>query len=225
MSISFKDGWRGLWKSLHVAGGMYALVFVLAMSLTGLTWSFNWYRTAFYAVCGVEHTPRNFGGSTNEKSVERGHGDESRGNHRGGRRGGNREERGDGSRHHSEFGRWQQVYDELKAQNPDAPQITVGAETASVTLGVTGNGRASDKYEFNRRSGEITPVTKYADSAPADKLRGWIYAVHTGSWGGMLTRILWQLGALLGASLPLTGYYIWIKHLHNPKKNAKIQNN
>ena len=115
------------------------------------------------------------------------------------------------------------MYDELKAQNPDAPQITVGAETASVTLGVTGNGRASDKYEFNRRSGEVTPVSKYADSVPADKLRGWIYAVHTGSWGGMLTRILWLLGALLGASLPLTGYYIWIKHLRHPKKHAKIR--
>ena len=222
MSISFRDGWRGLWKSLHVAGGMYALIFVLAMSLTGLTWSFNWYRTAFYAVCGVEHTARNLGGSTNEKSVERGHGNESRGNHRGGRRGEHGEGRGEGRRHHSEFGRWQQVYDELKAQNPDAPQITVGAETASVTLGVTGNGRASDKYEFNRRSGEITPVTKYADSVPADKLRGWIYAVHTGSWGGMLTRILWLLGALLGASLPLTGYYIWIKHLRKKKPHVHI---
>ena len=236
MTISFKDGWRGLWKSLHVAGGMYALVFVLAMSLTGLTWSFNWYRTAFYAVCGVEHTPRNLGASTNEKSSERVNGSEGRGNHRGGRQGehgeGRREHgerrgegRGEGRRHHSEFGRWQQVYDELKAQNPDAPQITIGAETASVALGVTGNGRASDKYEFNRRSGEITPVTKYADSLPADKLRGWIYAIHTGSWGGILTRILWLLGALLGASLPLTGYYIWIKHLLHPKKNAKIQKN
>ena len=213
MTISFKDGWRGFWKSLHVAGGMYALVFVLAMSLTGLTWSFNWYRTAFYAVCGVEHTPRNFAASTNEKSSERVNGSEGRGNHRGGRRG----KHGEGRRHHSEFGRWQQVYDELKAQNPDAPQITIGAETASVTLGVTGNGRASDKYEFNRRSGEIAPVTKYADSLPADKLRGWIYVIHTGCWGGVLTRILWLLGALLGASLPLTGYYIWIKHLRRKK--------
>ena len=44
MSIPFKDGWKGFWKGLHVAGGMYALVFVLAMALTGLTWSFNWYR-------------------------------------------------------------------------------------------------------------------------------------------------------------------------------------
>lgn len=223
MSISFKDGWRGFWKGLHVAGGMYALIFVLAMSLTGLTWSFNWYRTAFYAVCGVEHTPRNFAGSANEKSIERGRDNNGRGNHRGGRRGGHGDGLGEGRRHHSEFGRWQQVYDELRTQNPDAPQITVGAETASVTLGVAGNGRASDKYEFNRRSGEITPVSKYADSVPADKLRGWIYAIHTGSWGGLLTRILWLLGALLGASLPLTGYYIWIKHLRKKKHHEHIE--
>ena len=218
MSISFKDGWRGFWKGLHVAGGMYALIFVLAMSLTGLTWSFNWYRTAFYAVCGVEHTPRNFGSEKNEKSEKNGLHGEGRGNRKEGRRGGH----GEGRRHHSEFGRWQQVYDELRTQNPDAPQITVGAETASVTLGVPGNGRASDKYEFNRRSGEITPVSKYADSVPADKLRGWIYAIHTGSWGGLLTRILWLVGAVLGASLPLTGYYIWIKHLRKKKHHVHI---
>lgn len=222
MSISFKDGWRGFWKGLHVAGGMYALIFVLAMSLTGLTWSFNWYRTAFYAVCGVEHTPRNFGSEKNEKSEKNGHHGEGRGNRKEGRRGGHGEGRSEGRRHHSEFGRWQQVYDELRTQNPDAPQITVGAETASVTLGVAGNGRASDKYEFNRRSGEITPASKYADSVPADKLRGWIYAIHTGSWGGLLTRILWLLGALLGASLPLTGYYIWIKHMRKKRHHEHV---
>lgn len=87
-------------------------------------------------------------------------------------------------------------------------QITIGAETASVTLSSTGNSRAADRYEFNRRSGEITPATMYADAVPADRLRGWIYSIHTGSLGGLITRILWLLGALLGASLPLTGYYI-----------------
>ncbi len=236
LSISAKNGWQGLWKSLHVAGGMYALVFVLAMSLTGLTWSFDWYRTAFYAVCGVEHTPRNLGGES-EKTPERGHGSEGAENHRGtrgeGRRGGNGEERSErhgegrgeghrGGRRHSEFRRWQEVYNELKAKNPEAPQITIGASTASVTLGSIGNGRASDKYEFNRRTGEITPATKYADAVEADKLRGWIYAIHTGSWGGIITRILWLLSALLGASLPLTGYYIWIKHLRKKKPQPHI---
>ena len=122
-------------------------------------------------------------------------------------------------RSHSEFGRWQEVYEALKAQNPDAPQITISSEKATVTLGNTGNGRASDSYEFNRRSGKLSLATKYADANEADKLRGWIYSIHTGSLGGILTRILWLLGALLGASLPLTGYYIWIKHLLKKKEH------
>lgn len=232
LSISVTKGWPIFCKGLHVAGGMYALVFVLAMALTGLTWSFDWYRSAFYAVCGVEHTPRNF---TQANTDSRSDKEDSRGGrggerHGGGRPGGDGErgwgrgengERGNrhgGGRRHSEFGRWQQVYDEMKAQNPDAPQITVAQESATVTLGTTGNTRASDRYEFNRRSGEITPATMYADSVEADKLRGWIYSIHTGSLGGLITRILWLLGALLGASLPLTGYYIWIKHLTKKKK-------
>lgn len=222
LSISFSNGWKGFWKGLHVAGGMYALIFVLAMALTGLTWSFDWYRSAFYAVCGVEHTPRNFSQATTKTDADKGGRREGRGG--GGRRGGGRHGgdrqggygRGEGRRH-SEFGRWQQVYDEIKAQNPDAPQITIAPESATVTLGNSGNSRASDRYEFNRRSGEITPSTKYVDSVEADKLRGWIYSIHTGSLGGVFTRILWLLGALLGASLPLTGYYIWIKHLLKKK--------
>lgn len=226
MSIPFTHGWKGFWKGLHVAGGMYALVFVLAMALTGLTWSFDWYRTAFYAVCGVEHTPRSFaqaGGAQNKSGEGRGSGsrdDQSRG--RGGRHGGGRPDgdvRREGRRH-SEFGRWQQVYDNLKAQNSDAPQITIGPETASVTLSTTGNSRAADRYEFNKRSGEVTLTTKYAEAKEADKLRGWIYSIHTGSLGGVLTRLIWLLGALLGASLPLTGYYIWIKHLLKKKDPA-----
>ena len=222
LSISFSNGWKGFWKGLHVAGGMYALIFVLAMALTGLTWSFDWYRSAFYAVCGVEHTPRNFPQATTKTDADKGGRHEGRGGEGrrgGGRHGGDRQGgygHGEGRRH-SEFGRWQQVYDEIKAQNPDAPQITIAPESATVTLGNSGNSRASDRYEFNRRSGEITPSTKYADSVEADKLRGWIYSIHTGSLGGVFTRILWLLGALLGASLPLTGYYIWIKHLLKKK--------
>lgn len=222
LSISFLNGWPGFWKGLHVAGGMYAVVFVLAMALTGLTWSFDWYRTAFYAVCGVEHTPRSFGQTVQQVNDK---GDNPEENHRGGRghNHGGRKGRSGASRQHSEFGRWQQVYDELAASNPDAPQITVGPESAIVSIGGMGNGRASDRYQFNRRSGEVSIATAYSNAVEADKLRGWIYSIHTGSFGGIVTRILWLLGALLGASLPLTGYYIWIRHLGRKKKT--ISNN
>ncbi len=218
LSVPFRDGWRGFWKGLHVAGGMYALLLVLAMALTGLTWSFGWYRAAFYAVCGVEYVPRG--------SASDGKGEKNKSSHKSGdrdRRGGRHGHRGDyAERQHrgpsmrSEFKCWQQVYDVLEARNPEAPRITVGQENASVT--VSSGNNAADRYEFDSRSGRFTGVTKYAASDSSDKLRGWIYAVHTGSFGGMITRILWFLGALLGASLPLTGYYIWLRRLKRHKQ-------
>ena len=103
----------------------------------------------------------------------------------------------------------------LRWLHPD--RITIGRDEASVTLGVNGNTRAADRYEIDRHSGKISNVIKYAGTADADKLRGWIYSIHTGNLGGMTTRILWFLGALIGASLPLTGYYIWVRHLKNKK--------
>lgn len=208
LTITTKNGWRGFWKSLHVAGGMYALVIVLVMALTGLTWSFDWYRSAFYAVCGVEYAPRHNNGrnAKNSRDSHNAHGIK-------------RERIDDGKedietwRQHSEFGHWQQFYDELKIQNPDAPQITIGIEKATVKLGSMGNGRASDSYVYKNRTEAISPSAKYADSDPADKLRGWIYSIHTGSFGGMTTRIMWFFASILGASLPITGYYMWIRRL------------
>ena len=54
LKIVAGKGWRRFWYDLHVAGGMYTLIFLLAMALTGLTWSFSWYRTGFFKVFGVE---------------------------------------------------------------------------------------------------------------------------------------------------------------------------
>lgn len=271
LAISWRNGWPAFWKSLHVAGGMYVIIFLLAMALTGLTWSFQWYRTAFYAVCGVEHTPRNAKPApSGEKAEERGYHGEGRGHgegHRHGRHGEGRDyhgekadergyhgeevRHGEGQRHerhgegrgyhgeeawqgegrghgeehrhrrHSEFRHWQEVFDELKSRYPSAPQITVSPEAASVTLGTAGNARAADEYAFNRRSGELSPAVMYTEAKPADKLRGWIYAVHTGAWGGLPTRLLWLIATLLGATLPLTGYYIWIRHLLKRRNAAK----
>ena len=78
------------------------------------------------------------------------------------------------------------------------------------------NGRKADgKRGDNIKgegTGEIPSVIKSAGPVQADKLRGWIYSIHTGGFveshqDNMVSR------ALLGASLPLTGYYIWIRHL------------
>lgn len=203
LSINAKKGWRRFWYDLHVAGGIYALVLLLAMSLTGLTWSFEWYRDGFYKVFGVE-VPAGGGEQKNQA------------------KGGERKEKKEDRKEASPYEQWQKVYEELALLNPEYKQIAVSKGSASVSFDKMGNQRAADKYTFDQKSGEITNVTLYKDSAGSSKIRGWIYSVHVGSWGGILTRILTFLAALLGASLPLTGYYLWIKRVF-PKRKGETK--
>ena len=201
LKIVANKGWRRFWYDLHVAGGMYALVFLLAMALTGLTWSFQWYRTGFYKTFGVEVQSSMGHGNAAANSTAKG-----------GKREGKPEGReGRGAHRYSPYTNWQQVYEQLAEANPDYKQISVSDGSASVAVPRFGNQRGPDRYKFNPRNGEITETTLYKDLDNSGKIRGWIYSVHVGSWGGMLTRILTFVAALIGASLPLTGYYLWIR--------------
>lgn len=49
-SISIPKGSKGrkLISSLHVCLGFYSAIFLLIMAVTGLTWSFGWWRDCFY---------------------------------------------------------------------------------------------------------------------------------------------------------------------------------
>lgn len=195
-------GVRRFWYDLHVAGGFYALLLLLAMSLTGLTWSFEWYRNGFYKTFGVE-TQQNRQNDNNKEKKE------SKGEK-------NQNEPKRQNRNPYEY--WQEAFEAVVAKEPVFKQITVSDGSVSVSKGGFGNQRATDKYSFDKRSGEITTFEPYADSSPSSKIRGWIYSVHVGNWGGIFTRVLYFLAAMLGASLPLTGYYLWIKRLMSKRK-------
>lgn len=38
-----------------------------------------------------------------------------------------------------------------------------------------------------------------------------VMSLHTGTWGGVVTQTLYFLAALIGGTLPVTGYYLWWK--------------
>ena len=188
--VALRQGWHRFWYDLHVVGGIYATLLLLAMSLTGLTWSFEWYGKNFYSVLGVE-------------SQTGGH------NHAGGKGG-----RGTSYLH------WQDALDAVVSQCGDYKDITVANGSVSVKRDEWGNQRASDKYSFDSATGDITDVVLYADSDYGRKVRGWVYSIHVGNWGGILSRMLWFLAAMLGATLPLTGYDLWIKRKFLRKSKA-----
>lgn len=199
LAICTTKGHKRLWYDLHVAGGFYALLILLALALTGLTWSFSWYRTGFYKVFGVE-TAKLSQQATNKSDSEK-------------RKGG----RGDEEKKIDPFASWVVALDKVKSETNDYNSITVSDGQVSVSKDAFGNRRASDIYRFDKHTGEITEVQPYTKTDGESKIKGWIYSVHVGSWGGLLTRVLNVLVALLGASLPLTGYYLWIRRLYRKR--------
>ena len=234
LQITFRKGKNRFWYDLHVAGGFYAMLLLLVMALTGLTWSFEWYRNGAYALFGagepkettvVERksptrveTPVCPGScrdctlpvcvnSAESKSIA--------------------VDAQSGATslvtapQATGFDSWQKAYEEVVAMVPHFETITVSAGTVSVKVSKYGNMRAADKYMFDKDCGAITSVELYKDSARKGKLSGWFYSLHTGSWGGLLVRVLYFLAALLGATLPLTGYYLWIKRLYGKNKNKQ----
>lgn len=343
--ISFTKGWPKFWHDLHVAGGIYTTIFLLAIALTGLTWSFSWYRTGFYGMFGVEASAGSHGGG--HGGAERGGHGSGRGNRGEGRHAGhgrdshgdndairrhdgthngdqsdtgrdmagteNRERRGGRGRHqhngdstagygrhhrpdslrtyhHAEpetaiagnrselatpkddavrttasnrrnrragerkrnapkpavaevrttvdtasvrkdstativpaqtapFAHWQDVYDLLAKSHPGYRQITISDGSASVVPAGRNSLRSGDRFDFNPEDGKITGCTPYASQNKATHVRSTVYTVHVGSWGGLLTRWITFIAALIGATLPLTGYYLWIRRLRNKSKH------
>lgn len=198
--ITVTKGWHRFWYDLHVAGGIYATLLLLAMALTGLTWSFEWYREDFYKLFGVELAEQS-------KTAAKPESGDAAQRARAGRAGRDAEKRVDASPYIA----WDAAYRNVRNVVGDDARITLSKGSASVLLSGWGNQRASDKYLFDEATGEITSTELYADSDRSRKIRGWIFSVHVGNWGGLLTRVLWFLAAMIGATLPLTGYYLWIK--------------
>ena len=179
--ISLRKGWRRFLYDLHVAGGIYATLLILTMALTGLTWSFEWYRNGLYRLFGADTT------ATSSHSAAP------------------RAQR-DGSYSASEI-----AFEDVVARYDEYNNIVISPTSIAVNLSGFGNPRAADKYSFDASTGAITSAEMYANASRQQKMRGWIYALHVGNFGGYITRVLWFLAALLGATLPLTGYYLWIK--------------
>lgn len=207
LKISLGHGRQRLFTDLHTVGGVYVFVLLLAMAMTGLTWSFEWYRTGFYKVFGAE-------------MAEAGKGD--KGPKKDKRKDVPREEGAEQAKLPASYIYWEEVVSYvIEVSEADYPEITVKDGEVEVPLAGLGNSRAADSFRFDKKTGQMTEYKAYREVKRDKKLRGWIYSIHTGAWGGLFTRICYVLAALFGASLPLTGYYIFYQRKWGKKRKVK----
>lgn len=180
LKIKTKAGWHRFFYDLHVSGGFYATLLLLVLALTGLTWSFAWYRDAFYTLFGVETSQPSAHTHVPAASAP-------------------------------DYTQWAEVLSTLQNQYKEYNSITIQDGSATVSTANYGNTRGNDRYSFNPATGEITDTQLYKNLPKSGKIRGWIYSVHAGTWGGITTKILSCLVSFLGAVFAITGYYFWIK--------------
>lgn len=207
LKISLRQGRQRLFTDLHTVGGVYVFVLLLAMAMTGLTWSFEWYRAGFYKVFGAEMAEGGKGdkGPKKDKSKDA-----------------PREEGAEQAKLPASYIYWEEAVSYvIEVSEADYPEITVKDGEVEVPLAGLGNSRATDSFRFDKKTGYLTEYKAYRETKRDKKLRGWIYSIHTGTWGGLFTRICYVLAALFGASLPLTGYYIFYQRKWGKKRKAK----
>lgn len=58
LKIKWSSNWKRVNHDLHNALGFYTAFFLLIMALTGLQWSFDWYRTGLQGVLGINEPER-----------------------------------------------------------------------------------------------------------------------------------------------------------------------
>lgn len=199
LKVSCTNGWRRFWYDSHTVLGFYAALFLLAMALTGLTWSFGWYREAAYSL---------FGGGAQQTAASS---QPAKGNSVRPARGGEGGRGAETAAEPFDYAVWDGVLDELKMRYPVYKTITLNERNARIVPDPHTSMRRTDTARFDPRDGRIEGIDRYRDAPRSQSLRGWFYAFHTGSWGGMTTKILYFLSALIGGTLPLTGYYLWLK--------------
>ncbi|MFV0536450.1 MAG: PepSY-associated TM helix domain-containing protein [Dysgonomonas sp.] len=76
-----------------------------------------------------------------------------------------------------------------------------------------------DKYTFKQVHVDHPYQGEYKDKDFADKLRRMNYDIHIGAIGGTAGRLLVFFAAIFGMSLPLTGFYLYIKRITRKKKS------
>lgn len=183
-SMKLGAGPKRLYFDLHRVLGIYACLLLLICALTGLMWSFEWYQKSVFSVFGAE-MPKG-----------EGHGG-----------------RGEGKRQKPQvnFNTWQPVAEYLQKQNPENEYIRLSDGKASVHQKYMITSRATDDYVFDKKTAEITETILYEAQPKTTRIWGWVYSLHVGNYWGIWSKILTFVAALIGASLPITGYYLTLK--------------
>jgi len=201
LKIKWNANWKRVNFDLHSTLGFYASIFLLLMTLTGLKWSFKWYKdgvTDLLSSPKKEKVKHEYTIGEGEKPL-------------------NYAALLDEINSNLPYEGAFRVYIQSKEDNPfvDIHKYQTGFFASS----------GQDRIKLNRFTGEIVELDDFSEKPLGDKIVASLYPIHVGSFYGMFTRILYFIACAIATTLPITGTIIWINKLKkkNKKKAKKVQ--
>lgn len=206
---------RGGWPlvfDLHNALGFYTLLPALILALTGLCWSFGWYRDAVGAVLG--EAPFKAKSEKPESLTPP-----------------------DGSPRPATLEELIARHNEL---DPGAGDVTISIPQDESTATTIQKGRVDgffalavkNKTQWDRldasvvsveRYGKTVEVERFADKPFGAKIASSIRALHLGEITGLSSKIFFFVVCLIATSFPATGVALWANKLRARNKKRRAQ--
>ena len=191
-TIKWSARWRRKNYDLHNVLGFYMTWIAIFLAITGLVFGFQWFAKSLYWITSggetmVEHTHPL---SDTTKTV---------------------------SFANMADHLWQEHRIGLK-ENESIAVYFASIPTDPVEIAVNHNPGTyynSDYYHYDQYTGKELPATgsyagKFEDAPLADKIVRMNYDMHVGAILGLPGKILAFFASLIAASLPVTGFYIWL---------------
>lgn len=189
MSASMK---RKVWD-FHAVGGFYAALFLLIFTLTGLTWSSDWYNKQFFRLFGADN-------KTKKEKIKN-----------------------PVSKLAVGFSPFETMYQQINALYPAPGNILMTfPEQEDIAFSLTKESFSGGLLQINQayfdsRSGKLIKGNPMNKLPVAEQMRKMVKPIHVGSVFGLPSKIVMFLAASLAATLPITGLWIWLN-----KRNKKM---
>ena len=210
---SFKIKWGASFKrvnlDLHNVLGFYALLFLLAIALTGMVYGIKWYSEGVYWVTSGGDKLAEYKRLDSDSTLKK--------------KGYAPEKAMDMAwnqvitRHPKSMGFYYSFADTADAKA--AINITVYPNKGQF---YNSQGYTFDQHSLKELKRQDAYSVAYAQASFGEKLRKMNYDIHVGSILGFPGKVLAFLASLIGASLPITGFLVWYGRKFKKKKPGKV---
>ena len=190
---------------LHAVAGTWCLAFYLCASLTGLYWSYGWYRDGMTQLLSDAPSGQQ-GGKPGERR---------------GRPGDAPQGPPPSVDYHALWSSLQSAAGpQLVAWNLRLPPVAGQPATVFYLLKDAEHPRALNQLTLDPLSGQVQRHERYADKPFGAQLLASVYALHVGEYFGLVGRILMALASL---SMPLFAITGWLLYLDRRRKKRAIK--